>query len=243
MKFCPWLVMIVVFMALAAVVGWRLNARKRRAPRRSVRHEAAITAERVLNVDYSLDDEDLLDIAIRSNEGIVGNIDALNGAAVGILALPAALGVFAIDKIRELPPPLGALSLMLLLLSVFAGGTSYEMGYLFAPRRTRDERLQGVPVTIQDAMVTRRFLSLYALKGSVAVESQVDQTVNISGRNAHIRESKRTWARISLALFAVAAIVVAAGRLSYPPVGEPKVTPCAASVSTPHAVKIVVQCP
>ncbi len=87
----------------------------------------------------------MLDVAIRSNESIVANIDALNAAAVGILALPAAFVVFAIDKIRELPKELGAFSLILLALSVVAGAVSYEFGYLFWDRRSEDERQAQIP--------------------------------------------------------------------------------------------------
>lgn len=53
---------------------------------------------------------------------------------------------------------------------------------------------------IQDAIDARRFLTLYSLRGSEAVYTHVDQTINTSARNAALREWKRRWARASLLL-------------------------------------------
>ena len=159
-------------------------------------------------VTFPLGDEQLLDIAIRSNDAIVSNIDALNTAAVGILALPVAFGVFAIDKIRDLPGPLGVLSLLLLFLSTLAGMASHELGYLFAPSRTDHEQAIGLPTKIQDALEPRRFMEVYSATGSEALGIQIHQTVNISARNAQMRDLKRLLVRTSLTMFIVAAVLI-----------------------------------
>ena len=129
--------------------------------------------------------------------------------------MPAAFGVFAIDKIRELPTPLGVASLALLLLATLAGAVGYETGYLFAPPRTKRECIQSVPRTVQDGLIMRRFLEAYSVMGEVAIDAQLDQTINISVRNGRIREFKRVLIGISLALFVLTAIVVGASRVCY----------------------------
>lgn len=234
-----WLIIVLAVLSLGAALGFVVFARER--PHETATPAPPLDDEPIPDADYTLEDSDLLDVAIRSNESVVANIDALNAAAVGILALPAAFAVFAIDKIRELPRELGSFSLILLALSAVTGVVSYEFGYLFWNRRSEQERQEGVPPRIQDSINPRRFVTLYSLRGSDAVYLQVDQTLNTSARNASLREWKRWWARASLLLFLAASVVVTAGRESAP--REPAAKPCSVIVSTPVKGKIVVQCP
>lgn len=234
-----WLVLIVAIVLLGALLGVVLFARE--SPLKPAVDAESDSVEVDPEADYTLEDRDLLDVVIRSNESVVANIDALNAAAVGIIALPAAFAVLAIDKIRELAPELAAFSLILLALSVVGGVISYEFGYFFWNSRSDQERDDDVPPRIQDSINPRHFVTLYTLRGSDAVYEQVDQTINISARNASLREWKRRWARASLLLFLVAAIVVAVGRGLAP--RETPAKPCSVAISTPVKAKIVVTCP
>ena len=101
MPISPWLIIAVTVIFLGAIFYVVFAPEK---PRQTITDATDEDVEPVPDVEYTLEDSDVLDIAIRSNESVVANIDALNAAAVGILALPAAFAVFAIDKIRELPP-------------------------------------------------------------------------------------------------------------------------------------------
>ena len=238
MPISPWLIIAVTVIFLGAIFYVVFAPEK---PRQTITDAKDDDVEPIPNVEYTLEDSDVLDIAIRSNESVVANIDALNAAAVGILALPAAFAVFAIDKIRELPSELGTFSLILLALSVVTGTISYEFGYLFWNRRSDEERRDEVPPRIQDAINSRRFLMLYSLRGSEAVDAQVDQTLNTSARNAVLREWKRRWARASLVFFVTAAIIVTLERASAPK--ERVTSPCSVVISTPVKAKVMVQCP
>jgi hypothetical protein len=193
------------------------------------------------NAKRSLEDRELLSIAIGANEAIVANIDTLNAAAVGILALPVALLVFAVDKVN-FSSPLGVLALVLTSLSTISGAISYEFGYFFWNRRSSQERTSGVPQRIQDALDPRRFVILYGLRGDDAITEQLDQTIKVSMRNAKLRTGKRVWAQVSLVLFIAAAASVASDQ-AVPTSRERVVKPCTVTVSTPVRAKIVVQCP
>jgi hypothetical protein len=57
--------------------------------------------------EAELGDDFAYDVAARFNEALIANIDATDNALMAIFAGTLALGVFAIDKIRELAPEHG----------------------------------------------------------------------------------------------------------------------------------------
>lgn len=235
-----WVVVAILVMLSGAAIGGSYFAVESRAPK-SVTGMTRGDPKPDFSAQRSLSLAELLTIAIGSNEAVVANIDALNAAAIGILALPVALLVFAVDKI-DLHSALGLLAFILTGLSSVAGAVSYEFGYFFWNRRTQAERESDTPKQIQDALDPRRFVTLYGLLGDSAVVIQVDQTINASTRNASIRRWKRFWARVSLVLFIAAAVAIASGR-SLRASTESMIKPCTVTVSTPVRARIVVQCP
>jgi len=153
---------------------------------------------------FTLGDDVLIDISARYSEAIVSNIDAIDTALIGILALPVAFGVFAVDKIQELHQPYESTAVGLLTFSALVSFTGYGWGFL----------IRGGHHGIRDGVYPRSFLAQYTSRGSDAIREAIGALNDAGDQNAAIRRTKRWIALVALILFLVAAVTVFAARLT-----------------------------
>lgn len=153
----------------------------------------------------TLRDDVLIDILARYSEAIVSNIDAIDTALIGILALPVAFGVFAVDKIQELRQPYESVAVALLTLSALVSFIGYGWGFL----------IHGGQNCIRDGVYPRRFLAQYTSRGSEAIREAIGALNDAGDQNAAIRRTKRCIALVALISFLVAAVTVFAARLAW----------------------------
>lgn len=153
---------------------------------------------------FTLGEDVLIDISARYSEAIVSNIDAIDTGLIGILALPVAFGVFAVDKIQELHQPFEGIAIALLTLSAFVSFVGYGWGFL----------IRGGHYGIHDGIYPRSFLAEYTSRGSEAVREAIGGLNDAGDQNASIRFTKRWIAVLALILFLGAAATVFAARLA-----------------------------
>lgn len=112
-----WRIVLTLFVAAAVTRG--LGS--------AHEHPATATPDQNEHDDTDLGDDFAYDVTARFNEVLIANIDATDNALMAILAGIVALGVFTIDKIRELAPQSERVVLALLGTSALSCLIAYTM--------------------------------------------------------------------------------------------------------------------
>ncbi len=112
-----WRIVLTLFVAAAVTRG--LGS--------AHEHLATATPDLDEHDDTDLGDDFAYDVTARFNEVLIANIDATDNALMAILAGIVALGVFTIDKIRELAPQSERVVLALLGTSALSCLIAYTM--------------------------------------------------------------------------------------------------------------------
>jgi hypothetical protein len=146
-------------------------------------------------VDYPIEDDRLLELFIRANDAIVAGIDAINLAALAIVALPAAFSIFEIDKLS------GNSMVEIAVLLPLAISISLGLrAYVFASSR-EEER-------VEESIDSERFLMYYSQQGRDAIADTIRAVIEISKTNAAIRAKKKKLCRWATFFFVLALLVV-----------------------------------
>jgi hypothetical protein len=152
--------------------------------------------------DTDLGDDFVYDVTARFNEALIANIDATDNALMAILAGSVALGVFAIDKIRELAPESERIVLALLGASAFSCLIAYTMPLpLFRAFRT------------QDGIHPKYFIPDFTDDPQGAMMRAVKQLMRSGEDNLAIRRAKKIGAVLAILLLLAGAGMLTMARV------------------------------
>lgn len=146
------------------------------------------------------DDAFVYDVVTRFNESLLGNIDAIDAAVTAVLAGDVAVGVFAIDKIRELHHAEEIWAVGMLSSSLVACVLAYVIGFPIGPRR-------------RDGVNLRPFVADVIMRDNAAISNAVETVMRAGELNLTVRLWKRTLVVAAMLLLLVAGIVIALARL------------------------------
>ena len=148
-----------------------------------------------------LDDAFLYDVVTRFNESLIGNIDAIDTAVTAVLAGDVAIGVFAIDKIRELHRAEEFWTTGLLSASLLACVFAYVLGFPIGARR-------------RDGVLPRRFIADITARQNAAISSGIETVMQACELNLTVRLWKRALVVSAIFLLLAGGVVVSVARLS-----------------------------
>jgi hypothetical protein len=156
-----------------------------------------------LSGDHDSDAEEIAifvyDAVTRVNEGLVGNIDAIDTALTAILAGALAGVLFAADKLSYVPPGLGVCALVLLGCAAAMCAVGYFVGALSGIRK-------------RDGMRPHNFIADIAKHPGLALTGAIRAQMESGEANMTIRLYKRVAALIAVLLLIAGVISVAIAR-------------------------------
>jgi len=173
------------------LIGWALASSPRQPIASSEEPQVEDEAQ-----EADGDDDSLFDVLMRTNEGVISNIDTDNAALLAVLGAALVVLVFGIDKVRELTTWWKAPALTLLGLSAVSSIAGFCIGIF----RTRE------PIDPD------RFIVDFAADPSGARAVAARGAAKTYYRNAGDRRTKRWAIVLALVLLIVGIILVAVAR-------------------------------
>jgi hypothetical protein len=152
--------------------------------------------------DADLSDDFAYDVTARFNEVLIANIDATDNALMAIFGGALALGIFAIDKIRELTPENARVVLALLGASACSCLIAYTMSFPL---------LRGF--SIRDGVQPKHFIPDFTEDSQAATISAIEELTRSGEANLAVRRAKKIAAVLAILLLLAGAGVVTVARL------------------------------
>jgi hypothetical protein len=218
----PATLSVIIVLAIV-LIGWARESGLR-APQDSTPPTTHAAHGAVSRAYY--DDSDLLEIAIRSSDAVIQNIDASNLAGLASCAMPVALIVVMADKLSNESwwPDIIVVSIVGLALIVTYLG--YEWGNRFSSERVRD------------SIDAATLIAAYVRFGDSAVAEAIKAVNSVAARHRRLRRNKRRFITVGVALFGTALAVFVWARLFLPP-PLPSYGNALRSASSPTGTKVV----
>jgi hypothetical protein len=152
------------------------------------------------NGPHDVGDDFLLATTIQANRQLLSNIDAIDGALIGILGAAVAFAVLTVDKIKELPEPARSVAIGLLA----GSGLLSFVGYAYA-------FVRGEPIESPRPIF---FVPDFVRNGPKAIARALHEAIEATEYNRRIRTAKRMGALTAIALLIGGAIVVGVARIA-----------------------------
>lgn len=182
-----WRIVLAVFVAVT-LTGW--------SDAGTARSETTVP-DKDERGHADLGDDFAYDVTARFNEVLIANIDATDNALMAILAGTVALGVFAIDKLRELAPESERVVLALLGASALSCLIAYTMP--LPPFRAFRAR---------DGIRPKYFIPDFTEDPQEVTMRAIKQLTRSSEANLGIRQAKKIGAVLAILLLLAGAGVL-----------------------------------